>query len=371
MTVPFLDLHAAYEELKPEIDAAVARVLASGRYILGEEVEALEADFADYAGAKHCIGVGNGFDALALSLKALGIGPGDEVIVPAHTYIATWMAVSDVGATPIPVDVDEDIYTIDPALIEPAITERTRAVIPVHLYGHPADLDPILAIARKHDLPVVEDAAQAHGARYKGTRIGAHGDLVAWSFYPGKNLGAMGDAGGITTDRPELAQRLGRLRNYGSSQKYVHEEQGRNSRLDPIQAAILRVKLAYLDEWNARRQAIATEYHRALNDTALSLPTVADWAEHVWHLYVVRHARRDDIAQMLADRAIQTVNHYPHAIQEQPAYLSGMQDRGGACSRQLAHKLAAEVLSLPLFPQMTNTNVNAIRKALKDNREGQ
>lgn len=347
MNVPFLDLHAAYRELKAEIDAAVARVLDSGRYILGEEVENFEEEYAEYVGAEYCIGLGNGFDALALGLKTLEIGPGDEVIVPAHTFIATWMAVSDLGATPVSVGVDETTYTMDPAFIEAAITERTRAILPVHLYGHPADLDSILTVAHRHGLAVIEDAAQAHGARYKGRRIGAHGDLVAWSFYPGKNLGAMGDAGGITTNRPELAQRLQSLRNYGSSRKYVHEIQGRNSRLDPIQAAILRVKLGHLDEWNARRQAIAEEYNRALAGTALQLPSVADWAEHVWHLYVVRYERRNQLASRLREEGVETMVHYPIAPQDQKAYV-----RYADSMSEQASIIWNEILSIPIYPHL-------------------
>lgn len=369
MNVPFLDLHAAYQELKPEIDGAVARVLNSGRYILGEEVEAFESEFSAYVGAGYCIGVGNGFDALALSLKALGVGPGDEVVVPAHTFIATWMAVSDIGATPIPVDVNSKTYTLEPTLIESVITDRTRAIVPVHLYGHPADLDPILALARKYRLAVVEDAAQAHGARYKGQRIGAHGDLVTWSFYPGKNLGAMGDAGGVTTNCSALAQRLRRLSNYGSDKKYIHEEIGRNSRIDPVQAAILRVKLQYLDESNARRQAIAGEYERVLRGTRLTLPVVQDWAEHAWHLYVVRHASRDEVAHELAEQGIQTGKHYPHAVPEQAAYVSRRIGKIDLYKGQLANKLASEVLSLPLYPQMPHTEqtIKSILRVIHDN----
>ena len=269
MKVPFLDLRAAYLELKPEIDAAIARVLDSGWYILGPEVEAFEAEWAEYCGASHAVGVGNGMDALTLALRALQIGPGDEVIVPSNTYIATWLAVSAVGATPVPVEPDLATYNIDPALIPAAITPRTKALLPVHLYGQPADLDPILAIARQHNLAVVEDAAQAHGARYKGCRIGAHGDVVCWSFYPGKNLGALGDAGAVTTNRADLADRIRVLRNYGSREKYVNELQGVNSRIDPIQAAVLRVKLKVLDEWNARRCRIAALYSQELASLSL------------------------------------------------------------------------------------------------------
>ena len=238
--IPFLDLRSAYMELKDELDGAYHRVMESGWYILGQEVDQFEKEFAAYCGAEHCIGVGNGLDALHLILRAYGIGPGDEVIVPSNTYIATWLAVSQAGATPVPVEPDERTYNIDPARIEAAITPRTRALLPVHLYGQPADLDPILDIARRHGLKVIEDAAQAHGARYKGKRIGGHGDAVAWSFYPGKNLGALGDGGAVTTNDRELAERLRVLRNYGSRIKYVNEVQGFNSRLDPLQAAFLR-----------------------------------------------------------------------------------------------------------------------------------
>jgi dTDP-4-amino-4,6-dideoxygalactose transaminase len=237
--------------------------LASGYYIGGPEVEAFEAEYAKYCGATHCVGVANGLDALHLALRAMDVGPGDEVIVPSNTYIATWLAVSQCGATPVPVEPDARTYNIDPALIEAAITPRTKVILPVHLYGQPADMDPILAIARKHGLRVLEDGAQAHGARYKGQRLGAHGDAVAWSFYPGKNLGAMGDGGAVTTNDAQLADRIRVLRNYGSRVKYVNEVQGTNSRLDPLQAAILRVKLAHLDEWNARRRAIAARISRA------------------------------------------------------------------------------------------------------------
>ncbi|HCS13585.1 MAG TPA: erythromycin biosynthesis sensory transduction protein eryC1, partial [Zetaproteobacteria bacterium] len=251
--IPFLDLKAPYLELKHELDEAVARVVSSGWFIGGPEVELFEADYATYCGATHAVGVANGLDALHLALRAMDVGPGDEVIVPSNTYIATWLAVSQCGATPVPVEPDARTYNIDPALIEAAITPATRVILPVHLYGQPADMDPILAIARKHGLKVLEDGAQAHGALYKGKRLGAYGDAVAWSFYPGKNLGAMGDGGAVTTNDAQLADRIQVLRNYGSRVKYVNEVQGYNSRLDPLQAAILRVKLAHLDEWNARR----------------------------------------------------------------------------------------------------------------------
>jgi dTDP-4-amino-4,6-dideoxygalactose transaminase len=355
MKVPFLDLRAAYLELKPEIDAAIARVLDSGWYILGPEVEAFEAEWAAYCGASHAVGVGNGLDALTLALRALEIGPGDEVIVPSNTYIATWLAVSAVGATPVPVEPELTTYNIDPALIPAAITPRTKALLPVHLYGQPADLDPILAIARTHNLAVVEDAAQAHGARYKGRRIGAHGDVVCWSFYPGKNLGALGDAGAITTNRTDLTDRIRLLRNYGSREKYVNEVQGVNSRLDPIQAAVLRVKLKVLDEWNAHRCRIAALYTQELAGRDLLLPYTPKWAEPVWHLFVVRSSERDALQKRLSAAGIGTLIHYPLPPHRQQAFASNSR-----ASLPIAERLANELLSLPIGPQLSEEQTFAV-----------
>lgn len=363
---PFLDLRAAYLELKPRIDAAVARVMDSGWYILGPEVEAFEAEWAAYCGARHAVGLANGLDALTLALRALDIGPGHEVIVPSNTYIATWLAVSGVGATPVPVEPDPATHNIDPARIEAAITSRTRALLPVHLYGQPADMDPILDIARRHGLRVIEDAAQAHGARYKGRRIGAHGDIVCWSFYPGKNLGAMGDAGAVTTDDPRLADRVAMLRNYGSRQKYVNEEAGVNSRLDPIQAAVLRVKLEMLDDWTARRRAVAAAYAAGLEDSGLILPHVPDWAEPVWHLYVVRTPDRDAVQTRLTAGGIGTLIHYPIPPHMQAAY-AGMGLAPDAFP--LARRLAGEVLSLPMGPHLGD-GVHGVVVALTLGKDG-
>jgi len=357
MKVPFLDLHAAYLELKPEIDASIARVLDSGWYILGPEVEAFEAEYAAYCEAEHAIGVANGLDALHLALLAMGVGPGDEVIVPSNTYIATWLAVSQCGATPMPVEPVDATYNIDPARIEAAITPRTKVILPVHLYGQPADLDPILAIARQHGLRVLEDAAQAHGARYKGRRIGAHGDAVAWSFYPGKNLGALGDGGAVTTNDPELADRIRVLRNYGSRVKYVNEVKGFNSRLDPIQAAVLRVKLRVLDEWNARRRGIAQRYLDGLAGSGLVLPLVPEWAEPVWHLFVVRHPERTALVQRLNEAGVGTLIHYPVPPHLQAAYAE-MRFEVGAFP--VAERMAGEVVSLPMGGQMAAEGVEVI-----------
>ena len=363
MAVPFLDLHAACAELRPEIDAAIARVLDSGWYILGPEVEAFEAEFAGYCRADHAIGLANGLDALHLALRAMDVGPGDEVIVPSNTYIATWLAVSQCGAVPVPVEPDPATHNIDPARIEAAITPRTRVILPVHLYGQPADLDPILAIARKHGLRVLEDGAQAHGARYKGQRIGGHGDAVAWSFYPGKNLGALGDGGAVTTNDAQIADRLRVLRNYGSRVKYVNEVQGCNSRLDPLQAAVLRVKLAHLDDWNARRTTLAQAYLDGLRDTGLVLPHVPDWAQPAWHLFVVRHRQRDDLQRALSDAGIGSLIHYPIPPHKQQAYAEAGYP---ADAFPLASQLAGEVLSLPTGPQLLAEQARVVVAAVRN-----
>jgi dTDP-4-amino-4,6-dideoxygalactose transaminase len=347
---PFLDLRAGYLELKPEIDAAVARVLDSGWYVLGPEVDAFEVDLATYCEADHAVGVANGLDALSLSLRALDIGSGDEVIVPSNTYIATWLAVSGVGAIPVPVEPDPATYNIDPARIAAAITSRTRAILPVHLYGQPADLDPILKLAREHSLAVIEDAAQCQGARYKGKRIGAHGDIVCWSFYPGKNLGAMGDAGAITTNRADLAERVRMLRNYGSKEKYVNEEAGVNSRLDPLQAAVLSVKLKVLDEWTERRRALASFYTDAFSDSGLALPHVPNWADPVWHLYVLQTPDRAAMLERFEKAGIGSLVHYPIPPHMQKAYKDAAI---APDDLPLARDMAAQVLSLPIGPEIS------------------
>lgn len=361
MNVPFLDLKAAYTELQLEIDAAIKRVLESGWYVLGEEVDAFESEYASYCEAKHCVSVANGLDALHLGLLALGVGMGDEVIVPSNTYIATWLAVSQCGAIPVPVEPDEATFNINSSLIEAAITSRTKAILPVHLYGQPCDIDSILVIARKHGLKVLEDGAQAHGARYKGKRIGAHGDIVAWSFYPGKNLGAYGDGGAITTDHPEIAERIRVLRNYGSRVKYVNEVRGFNSRLDPIQAAAMRVKLKVLDAWNARRSVIANRYKNEISDLGLILPFVPDWAEPAWHLYVLKSSQRDVLQQTLDDAGIGTLIHYPIPPHLQQAYSQLGYVNG---SFLIAERLASQVLSLPMGPQLADQDVDRVIAAL-------
>jgi len=355
--IDFLDLKAPYQELKTEIDEAVSRVMNSGWFIGGAEVDRFEADFAAYCGASHAVGVANGLDALHLALRALGVGAGDEVIVPSNTYIATWLAVSQCGAKPVPVEPDSLTYNIDPALIESAITSRTKVILPVHLYGQPADMDPILEIAGRHNIKVLEDAAQAHGARYKGKRLGAHGDVVAWSFYPGKNLGAMGDGGAVTTNDPQIADRIRVLRNYGSRVKYVNEVQGFNSRLDPLQAAILQVKLAYLDEWNLRRGAIASQYQQGLSKCGLTLPYVPDWAEPAWHLYVVQHPERDVLIKKMSEAGIGTMIHYPIPPHLQQAYYSEGYARGDF---PIAEKIAKRCVSLPVSPHLLSQDMEEV-----------
>lgn len=360
--VPFLDLRAAYLELKEEIDAAVARVTDSGWYLLGEELAAFEREFAAYTRTRHCVGVGNGLDALRLCLQARGIGPGDEVIVPSNTYIATWLAVSQVGATLVAAEPDETTYNIDPGRIEAAITPRTRAIIPVHLYGQPADMAPVMDIARRRGLFVLEDAAQAQGASYRGRPVGGLGDAAAWSFYPGKNLGAFGDAGAITTNDAELAERLRLLRNYGSSVKYVHEIQGGNSRLDELQAAVLRVKLRHLDDWNGRRRQIAQRYLNELRGVGLTLPCVPEGLDPVWHLFVVRSPDRDALQARLADSGVQTLIHYPTPPHLQEAY----RELGWARGRlPVAEDIHAEALSLPIGPHLGANQVRAVIDAVR------
>jgi dTDP-4-amino-4,6-dideoxygalactose transaminase len=347
--VKFLDLKAAYLELKNEIDEAVARVLDSGWYLLGRELEGFESEFASYCETKHCVGVANGLEALVLGLKAVGVESGDEVIVPANTYIATWLAVSYVGAIPVPVEPIPGVWTIDPDRIEAALTRRTKALIPVHLYGQPAEMDAILRIARKHGLRVVEDAAQAHGAKYRGKRLGAHGDVAAWSFYPGKNLGCLGDGGAITTNQPEIADRVRVLRNYGSRAKYHNEVKGHNSRLDEIQAAVLSVKLKCLDRWNARRAEIARRYLGALaGHPGIGLPQTSADGTSVWHLFVIDVEHRDAVQAQLKTEGVESLVHYPIPPHRSEAYAK---DRDWGVM-PITEAAACSHLSLPMGPHL-------------------
>ncbi|SFM80903.1 DegT/DnrJ/EryC1/StrS family aminotransferase [Rugamonas rubra] len=363
MSVPFLDLKAINLSQADELEAAFKRVLHSGWYVLGGETAAFETAFAAYSDSRHCVGVANGLDAIFLILKAYGIGPGDEVIVPSNTFIATWLAVSHCGATPVPVEPVEGGFNLDPARLEAAITPRTKAIMPVHLYGQTADMAPIVALARRHGLKVIEDAAQAHGARYHGERAGQLGDAAAFSFYPGKNLGALGDGGAVTSNDAELIERIRTLRNYGSKVKYYNEVAGYNSRLDELQAALLNVKLARLDVDNARRREIAAIYNERLAGIAgLQLPHVPAWAEPVWHLYVVRHAGRDALAKALAERGIGTIVHYPVPPHLQPAYAAMGLRQGDL---PLAEAIHREVLSLPIGPTMTDAEAVEVADAVR------
>jgi len=363
MTIPFLDLKAANQSVRDEVDAAIARVLDSGWLIGGPEVERFEHMFAAYCEAEHCIGVGNGLDALHLLLRAAGIGPGDEVIVASNTFIATWLAVDMVGATPVPVEANSATHNLDPTLVEQAITSRTRAVLVTHLYGQPADLDPLLDLCRHHGLKLFEDAAQAHGARYKGRVLGGHSDGVAWSFYPSKNLGALGDGGAVTCNDAQLASRIRALGNYGSERRYVNIERGVNSRLDPIHAAAMAVKLPLLDAWNGHRRAIAALYMDGMANSAVTLPHVPDWAEPVWHLFVIRTKDRERLQAHLASRGIQTLIHYPIPPHRQQAYADSP---AAHAPLPIAEQLASEVLSLPIGPQMPFDHAQAVIAAIRD-----
>lgn len=361
--IPVIDLKAQYRNIRDEIDRAISGVLESGVFILGREVSLFEQEFASYCGVAHAVGVGSGTEALHLALLACQIGAGDEVITVSHTAVATVAAVEMAGARPVLVDIDPQRYSLDPALLEAAITPRTRAILPVHLYGCPADLAPILAIARAHKLSVIEDCAQAHGARYQSKRVGAWGDLAAFSFYPTKNLGAYGDGGALLTNDAALAERLRSLRQYGWAERYVSQVKGVNSRLDDLQAATLRVKLRHLDKWNGMRQRLASAYNGALSGSGLVLPCRPADSEPVYHQYVIRHPQRDKLRAFLADRHIQTLVHYPLPVHLQPAY----RDLGYA-EGSLPHteQAARQVLSLPIYPEMSDEAAQSVSSAITE-----
>ena len=365
MSVPFVDLQAQYRAIKAEVDEAIARVVENATFILGREVEAFEEAFADYLGARFCVGVSNGTAAIQLAVTACGIGAGDEVIVPANSFFATAEAVSTAGATPVFVDADPVSYTIDVNRIEAAITGRTRAIIPVHLYGQPADLDSIFDLAARHNLSVIEDAAQAHGALYKGRRVGALGRANCFSFYPGKNLGAYGEGGAVVTNDAEVARRVRQLRDHGSERKYQHEIIGYNFRLEGIQGAVLNVKLKYLDGWNDLRRAHAARYGELLADLdggALMLPRESADVRHIYHLYVVQTPAREALQKHLSAAGIQTGIHYPVPIHLQPAYDS-LGHRAG--DFPAAERQAARVLSLPMFPELTDEQLAEVAGAIQ------
>jgi len=376
--IPFQDFHAPYHELKEELDAAYHRFMESGWLVLGKETSAFEEEYAAYCEASDCVGVSNGLEALHLALRAMDCGPGDEVIVPSNTYIATWLAVSQVGATPVPVEPNPATFNIDPARIEEAITAKTKVILAVNLYGQPCDYDALGQIAKQHGLKFAIDNAQAHGAKYKGKVVGALADIECHSFYPSKNLGAFGEAGAITTNDANLADCIRVLRNYGSRVRYHNEIPGYNARIDELQAAFLRVKLRYLDAWNARRKAIAEQYLTALRPEAcdlnipskiqnpkskIILPSVPEWADPVWHLFVIRHPQRDRLQQYLTECGIQTIIHYPI-----PPHLSGAYSdlrNSGLRPLPIAEQLANEVLSLPIGPHLSKDSVSKVVDAIK------
>jgi len=360
--VEFISIRAAHDELADELEAAAIRVLRGGHYVLANEVEAFEREFASYCESGHAAGVGSGLDALRLALEALGVGAGDEVIVPAHTFIATWLAVTQLGARPVPVEPEEGGFNIDPLRVEAAVTPRTAAVVVVHLYGMPVDWDPIAAIARRHGLALVEDAAQAHGARYQGRRVGSLGDIAAFSFYPSKNLGASGDGGAVVSRSESLIESVRELRNYGSARKYHHDRLGLNSRLDELQAALLRVKLAHLDAWNDRRRGRAEQYTTALDGhPVVTPPAIPAGVESVWHQFVLRCADRELLQQGLARRGVETLIHYPI-----PPHRSGAYAGEQWPPLPLTERLANEVLSLPIGPHLDDAGAEEVLVALQD-----
>ncbi len=368
MKIPFLDLRAQTAQVEDEVMAGIQTLLERGDFVLGEGVARFETDFAAYCECEHAIGVASGFDALKLILRAMDIGPGDEVITISHTFIATTLAISSVGAEPVLVEIDPDTYTMDTEKIEAAITERSKAIMPVHLYGQTADMDPILEIARKHGLKVIEDACQAHGARDKGRRAGAIGDAAAFSFYPGKNLGAFGDGGAVTTNDAKLADRIRTLRNYGSAKKYFHDELGENSRLDTMQSLVLSEKLKRLDDWNAARRAAAAQYTKRLQGVGdLQTPTTRNGSEPVFHLYVIQTELRDELQKYLKEQEIDCLIHYPIPVHLQKAYSSKGWKKGDF---PLTEKLAGNILSLPIFPGITEGQIETVCERIQSFYEG-
>jgi dTDP-4-amino-4,6-dideoxygalactose transaminase len=363
MAIPLVDLQAQYQTIRAEIDQAIERIVTNTAFIGGSDVKEFEKEFAAYCEAKACVGVGNGTDALYLALRGLGIGPGDEVITASHTFIATSEAISQVGARPVFVEIENDTLLISPDAVEAAITPNTKAIIAVHIYGQPCDMDRLMAIAQKHGLKVVEDAAQAHGARWKGQRVGSLGHIACFSFYPGKNLGAYGDGGAVVSNDEDLIKRVRMLANHGRLEKYTHEIEGVNSRLDGLQAAILRVKLPYLDKWNARRDEIAKEYMRFLKDSGVRLPVIRPEAESGWHLFVIRVQDREGLQQFLKARGVSTGVHYPIPLHRQQAYEYLQMPEG---SLPITEKAATEIVSLPLYSELTDSILDQVVQAILD-----
>lgn len=361
--VQFVDLRAQHDSIRKELFETITQIIDTSSFIMGQAIKDFEPKFAEFCGAKHAIGVSSGTSALHLALWALGIGPGDEVITIPHTFIATAEAISMRGAKVVFVDIDPATYTMDVSKLEAAITPKTKAVLPVHLYGHPTDMDPILAIARKHGLKVIEDCAQSHGTEYKGKRVGSIGDVACFSFFPGKNMGAMGDAGAVVTNDDAIAETVNKLRNHGRLGKYEHEMVGYNERMDTLQAAILNVKLPHLNDWNALRRKHADEYRAALAGASLELPTVAPGCTHVYHLFVIRHPKRDDLQKFLKEKGIATGVHYPLPLHLQPAYADLKLKEGDFPATE---KAAREILSLPMYPEMTAEMVAEVASAIKE-----
>jgi dTDP-4-amino-4,6-dideoxygalactose transaminase len=361
--IPYLDLAAQMRPLRKEIDAAIARTLDNCSFCLGPDVAQFEEAFARFCGAEHCIGFNSGTSALHVAALLLDVGPGDEIITTPSTFVATSWAISYAGATPVYVDIDDQTFNLDPQLVERAITPRTKAVMPVHLYGHPANLDPLLAICRKHNLPLIEDAAQAHAARYKGKTVGTFGAMAGFSFYPGKNLGAYGEGGALVTNNAAFAKRARALREHGSSQRYYHDEIGYNYRMEGIQGAILGVKLKHLERWTQERRRVAHRYHQLLKGTPLQLPLEADYAESAWHLYVVRHPRRDELKKWIEENHIGCALHYPLPLHLQKAYAHLGHKPGDF---PVAEKAARECLSLPIYPELTDDQIQRVAAVIHD-----
>jgi dTDP-4-amino-4,6-dideoxygalactose transaminase len=361
--IPYLDLPAQIRPLRKEIDAAIARNVDACSFCLGPDVAQFEKDFARFCGAQHAVGFNSGTSALHVALMLLGVGPGDEVISTPMSFVATSWAISYVGAKPVYVDIDDATFNLDPKLIEQAITPKTKAILPVHLYGHPFDIDPILAICKKHNLPLVEDAAQAHGAKYKGKTIGTFGAISCFSFYPGKNLGAAGEGGALVTNDAAFDKRARSLREHGSSVRYYHDEVGFNYRMEGIQGAVLGVKLPHLNDWTAGRQRVVKRYAELLKDTPLKLPAQAGWAESVWHLYVVRHPRRDDLKKHLEASGVGCALHYPLPLHLQKCYAN-LGYKPGAFP--VTEKAASECLSLPIYPELTDAQIQRVVAVIKE-----
>jgi dTDP-4-amino-4,6-dideoxygalactose transaminase len=361
-TIPFLDLRAQYHSIKPEIDAAIARVLESCQFVLGAEVAAFEREFAVYCGSAHAIALNSGTSALHLALLAAGVGPGNEVITVPFTFVASVAAIAYTGARAVLVDINPQSFTLDPAAIEAAITPCTKAILPVHLYGHPADMDLIVEVARRHGLVVIEDACQAHGAKYKGRPVGSIGDLACFSFYPGKNLGAYGEGGAVTTSNAEFASKIRMLRDWGQDRKYHHVLRGFNYRMEGFQGAILRVKLHHLEQWTEARRAVAAKYNELLADSGVETPKEMSWARHVYHVYTLRSQDRDGLQSTLQAEAIQTGIHYPVPVHLQPAFADLCYGRGAFPQ---AEEAAGRVLSLPVYPELSSQAITEVATAVK------